>query len=42
MPVEEQVLVIFAGVNGYLDDLDKEKVGGLKFLVESFKKIKRS
>ena len=25
MPIEEQVLVIFAGVNGYLDDLDKEE-----------------
>ena len=39
MPVEEQVLVIFAGVNGYLDDLDKEKVGEFEsFLIESFKK----
>ena len=39
MSVEEQVLVIFAGVNGYLDDLDKEKVGEFeRFLVESFKK----
>ena len=39
MPVEEQVLVIFAGVNGYLDDLDKEKVGEFeRFIVESFKK----
>ena len=27
MPIEEQVLIIFAGVNGYLDDLDKDKVG---------------
>ena len=39
MPIEEQVLVIFAGVNGYLDDLDKEKVGEFeRFIVESFKK----
>ena len=42
MSVEEQVLVIFAGVNGYLDDLDKEKVGEFeRFIVESFKKIKK-
>jgi len=26
MPMEEQVIMIFAGVNGYLDDLPKEKV----------------
>ena len=40
MPVEEQVIVIFAGVNGYLDDLEKEKVGGFEsFIIESFKKI---
>ena len=39
MSVEEQVLVIFSGVNGYLDDLDKEKVGEFeRFLIESFKK----
>ena len=39
MPVEEQVLIIYAGVNGYLDDLEKEKVGGFEsFLIESFKK----
>ena len=39
MPVEEQVLIIFAGVNGYLDDLEKEKVGGFEsFLIENFKK----
>ena len=39
LPVEEQVLVIFAGVNGYLDDLEKEKVSNFEvFLLESFKK----
>ena len=39
MPVEEQVIVIFAGVNGYLDDLEKEKVNEFeKFIIESFKK----
>ena len=39
MPIEEQVLVIFAGVNGYLDDLDKEKVGEFeRYVIESFKK----
>ena len=39
MPVEEQVLIIFAGVNGYLDDLEKEKVGEFEiFLIDSFKK----
>jgi len=26
MPVEEQVLALFAGVNGYLDDIPREKV----------------
>ena len=42
MPVEEQVLIIFAGVNGYLDDLEKDKVGEFEtFLIESFKKIKK-
>ena len=42
MPVEEQVLIIFAGVNGYLDDLEKEKVGEFEsFLIENFKKIIR-
>jgi len=39
LPVEEQVLVVFAGVNGYLDDLEKEKVSEFEvFLLESFKK----
>ena len=39
MPVEEQVLIIFAGVNGYLDDIEKEKVGDFEnFLINSFKK----
>ncbi|MBF97288.1 MAG: ATP synthase subunit alpha [Alphaproteobacteria bacterium MarineAlpha9_Bin4] len=39
LPVEEQVIIIFAGVNGYLDDLDKEKVNNFEvFLIESFKK----
>jgi F-type H+-transporting ATPase subunit alpha len=37
MPVEEQVMVIYAGINGYLDDLPIEKVlpfeaGFLKFV----------
>jgi F-type H+-transporting ATPase subunit alpha len=27
MPVEEQVVIIYAGTNGYLDDIDVEKVG---------------
>ena len=26
LPVEEQVIIIFAGVNGYLDDIDKDQV----------------
>ena len=39
MPIEEQVIIIFAGVNGYLDDLDKEKVNAFEaFLLENFKK----
>ncbi len=39
MPVEEQVLIIFAGVNGYLDDIEKQKVGDFEnFLIASFKK----
>ncbi|MEC8099692.1 MAG: F0F1 ATP synthase subunit alpha [Pseudomonadota bacterium] len=39
LPIEEQVLIIFAGVNGYLDDLDKDKVGQFEaLLIENFKK----
>ena len=30
MPVEEQVLVIFAGVRGYLDSIDVGKIGGFE------------
>ena len=41
MPVEEQVAIIFAGVNGFLDDLPREKVGEfeadyLKFLRSNY------
>ena len=25
LPVEEQVIIIFAGVKGYLDDIEKDK-----------------
>ncbi len=44
MEVEEQVVVLFAGVNGYLDDLPLESVGGfetnlLKFVKERYKDI---
>ena len=28
LPVEEQVIIIFAGVNGYLDDIHKDQVEG--------------
>lgn len=44
MPVEEQVVVIYAGVNGFLDDLPNEKVGEfevdyLKFLRSNYADI---
>ena len=39
LPVEEQVIIIFAGVKGYLDDIEKDKVSSFEaFLLESFKK----
>ena len=39
LPVEEQVVIIFAGVKGYLDDIEKDQVESLEaFLLESFKK----
>lgn len=38
MPMEEQVVMIFAGVNGYLDDLPREKV--LDFEVDFLKYIR--
>ena len=39
LAVEEQIVVIFAGVNGYLDDLDVNLVGDFeKFLIVEFKK----
>jgi F-type H+-transporting ATPase subunit alpha len=27
MPVEEQIVVLFAGVEGFLDDIDTDKIG---------------
>ena len=39
LPVEEQVIIIFAGVKGYLDDIEKDKVSSFEaFLLESFDK----
>tara|TARA_B100001248_G_scaffold262686_1_gene260906 strand:+ start:2262 stop:3806 length:1545 start_codon:yes stop_codon:yes gene_type:complete len=39
LPVEEQVIIIFAGVKGYLDDIERDKVSSFEaFLLESFKK----
>ena len=39
LAVEEQILIIFAGVNGYLDDLNVNNVGQFeKFLLSEFKK----
>lgn len=44
MPVEEQVVVIFAGVNGFLDDLPNDKVGEfeidfLKFMRSTYANV---
>ncbi len=44
MPVEEQVVVIFAGVNGFLDDLPNDKVGEfeidfLKFMRSTYSDV---
>jgi len=44
MPVEEQVVSIFTGINGYLDDLPKDKVGEfetdfLKFMRSTYADI---
>lgn len=44
MPVEEQVVVLYAGVNGYLDDLPLEAVKRfekdfLKFMKEKYKNV---
>ncbi len=33
LPVEEQVIVIYAGVNGYLDDMDISQVGNFESFV---------
>ena len=42
LPVEEQILVIFAGVNGYLDDLDINKVNEFEdYLLENFRKTQK-
>jgi F-type H+-transporting ATPase subunit alpha len=38
MPMEEQVVVIYAGINGYLDDLPNNKVG--EFEVDFLKFIR--
>ncbi len=39
LPVEEQVIIIFAGVNGHLDDLHKEQVESFEiFLLDNLKK----
>ncbi|PIU62749.1 MAG: F0F1 ATP synthase subunit alpha, partial [Armatimonadetes bacterium CG07_land_8_20_14_0_80_40_9] len=38
MPVEEQIMIIFVGVNGYLDDLPVEKI---KLFEEEFYKFMR-
>ena len=38
LTVEEQIIVIFSGVNGFLDDLDIAKVGKFEeFLIKEFK-----
>jgi F-type H+-transporting ATPase subunit alpha len=44
MPVDEQVVVIYCAVNGYLDDVDDEKIkdfenGFLKFMRSQKKDI---
>ncbi len=39
LPVESQVIVIFAGVNGFLDDMELSNVGSFEtFLLEEIKK----
>ncbi len=39
LAVEEQIVIIFAGVNGYLDDLNVNSVGDFeKYLIKEFKK----
>ena len=39
LAIEEQIVIIFAGVNGYLDDLNVSMVGDFeKFLITEFKK----
>ena len=39
LPVEEQVIIIFAGVNGYLDDIHKDQVEGFEsFLLDNLRK----
>ena len=40
LAIEEQIVIIFAGVNGYLDDLSVSVVGDFeKFLLLSLKRI---
>ena len=39
LAIEEQIVIIFAGVNGYLDDLKVSSVGDFeKYLISEFKK----
>ena len=39
LPVEEQVIIIFAGVNGYLDDIHKDQVESFEsFLLDNLRK----
>ena len=39
LAIEEQIVIIFAGVNGYLDDLKVNNVGDFeKYLITEFKK----
>jgi F-type H+-transporting ATPase subunit alpha len=43
LPVEEQVIVIYAGVNGYLDDMALSQVGNFeKFVLEEIKRSHKS
>ena len=43
LPVEEQVIVIYGGVNGYLDDMAMTQVGNFeKFMLEEIKRSYKS
>jgi len=40
MPAEEQVVVLFAGVNGFLDKLQTKEIGSFEQLYLAFMKSK--